>query len=300
MLHPAWLRQLVAPLLEPGVGASFGNRWFCPAAPTLGGLVRYAWNAAAVVPMTFLCIPRGGSMAIRRDAAERLDLVGRWSRAIVHDAPLRAAGLRVRFVPALMMVIGESCSLRFCADFVGRQLLWTRIDHPGWWGIALQMAAVSILWLAAGWVAVTAGQAGRWGDVRIILGAALSHIGILCGLLTLLNRVVWRLVSRQSAERPRWPWWAWTQLPLAVVVAHAVQAFTTWKACSSRRVRWRGVTYDLAGPWQVRLVREESMVSDTVGRSGESLSGRPERCLEFSHGGTYAEEIRRVCEWLAV
>src|SRR5262249_53483773 len=41
-----WLRALVAPLAEPGVGASSGYRWFAPEPPSFWALMRSVWDAA--------------------------------------------------------------------------------------------------------------------------------------------------------------------------------------------------------------------------------------------------------------
>ena len=42
---PGWLRALVAPLAEPGVGASTGYRWFLPDPPDFWSLMRGVWDA---------------------------------------------------------------------------------------------------------------------------------------------------------------------------------------------------------------------------------------------------------------
>jgi hypothetical protein len=42
-----WLRALVAPLAEPGVGASTGYRWFLPDPPDFWSLMRGVWDAVA-------------------------------------------------------------------------------------------------------------------------------------------------------------------------------------------------------------------------------------------------------------
>ena len=63
--HAAWLRELAAPLADPRVGVSSGNRWYMPAAATAGSLVRYLWNVAAVVQMYWYDIGWGGSLAIQ-------------------------------------------------------------------------------------------------------------------------------------------------------------------------------------------------------------------------------------------
>ncbi len=163
LAHPLWLRQSAAPLSESGVGAAFGNRWFMPSHGHWGSLVRYLWNVAAVVPMWLCNIPWGGTLAIRAKLLHECGLAEKWARAVVEDVPVRLAlaehGLRVRFVPSLMMVNREDCTFRFSFDFVTRQLTWARLYHPNWPVVVVHAActtaalAASLITILGGWAA---------------------------------------------------------------------------------------------------------------------------------------------------
>jgi len=66
-VNPGWLRALVAPLSEEGVGASTGYRWFTPVPPDFWSLMRGVWDAVAAGmlgpgPNRFVW---GGAAAIR-------------------------------------------------------------------------------------------------------------------------------------------------------------------------------------------------------------------------------------------
>ncbi len=125
--HSRWLRELVAPLRQPRVGAAFGNRWYMPRYGDWGSVVRYLWNAAAVVPMWLCSIPWAGTFAIRTKVLRDCGLLKKWSLVMAEDAPAKQAledqGLRLRFVPSLMMVNREDCTLAFGLDFIKRQPL---------------------------------------------------------------------------------------------------------------------------------------------------------------------------------
>ena len=99
--HAAWLRELAAPLKDPRVGVSSGNRWYMPAAPTAGSLVRYLWNAAAVVQMYWYEIGWGGSLAIQAKFLRQSDLRQRLANAFGEDSTIcrcaRAHGYRIAF-----------------------------------------------------------------------------------------------------------------------------------------------------------------------------------------------------------
>ena len=83
--YASWMRELVAPLGEAGVGATTGSRWYGPMRPSWGAMTRYAWNAAATVQMYWNRIAWGGSLAISVDALERAGLRERWQHAFGED-----------------------------------------------------------------------------------------------------------------------------------------------------------------------------------------------------------------------
>ena len=94
--HDTWLRELAAPLKDPRVGVSSGNRWYMPAKPTVGALVRYLWNAAAVVQMYWYKIGWGGSLAINTTFLRNSDLRQRLAKAFGEDSTIcRAPGPRI-------------------------------------------------------------------------------------------------------------------------------------------------------------------------------------------------------------
>ena len=132
--HAAWLRGLAAPLQDPRVGVASGNRWYMPAAPTAGSLVRYLWNVAAVVQMYWYDIGWGGSLAIRGKFLRESDLPRRLANGFSDDTTIcrcaRAYGYRLAFSPSLVMVNRETCSVQGVFGFLQRQLLAVRIAKP--------------------------------------------------------------------------------------------------------------------------------------------------------------------------
>lgn len=260
VVHRQWLRELVAPFADDRVGATFGNRWFMPPTASWGSLVRYLWNAAAIVPMYVFSIPWGGTLAIRRKAFDDAELLEKWGKAIVHDAPVKPLldeqRLRIRFVPSLMMPIREDCSLPFCLDFLKRQMTWTRLYHPHWWPVLLH-AIVTTGLIAAAIVMVPCGLVM---DRRIAYaagGALLGYVLVMCVLLAMIAAGVRRTLRRRGEHTGWFSLLAIVKLPFAVLLAQVVYLVAVALATFNRQVVWRGVTYAIDGPWSIRKLDEQ-------------------------------------------
>lgn len=273
--HRSLLRELVTPLLDPSTGAAFGNRWFVPDRANAGSLVRHLWNAGAVVPMTAFGIPWGGCMAMRRTAMVQAGLLDKWAHVIVHDAPVHSAmaalGLKTCFVPTLMMPIREGCTLSFCLDFVTRQLLWTRTYHPAWWFI-LGHALLAFVPLAMTGALLVDGafrehQPALW---TLSVGAA-SYLAVLSSLAVLIDECVRHVLRRAGEPLPPLDWRARFALPPTVVLTQALHLLAAIRASMMRHVRWRGVRYEIRGPWSVRLLEERTFREPEATKQGFSL-----------------------------
>jgi len=111
--HSTWLRELVVPLLDPGVGATTGNRWFMPKNPSIKATLRYLWNSFAICQMEYFRIAWGGSLAIKMNVVRQAGLLESWGQAFCEDTMiysiLRQQGLRLGFAPPLIMIsIGKT------------------------------------------------------------------------------------------------------------------------------------------------------------------------------------------------
>jgi ceramide glucosyltransferase len=100
-----WLRALVAPLSEPGVGASTGYRWFLPDPPDFWSLMRGVWDAVAAGTLGPGDNPFawGGAMAIRKEVFFDVRVPEFWQGALSDDYALsqavHAAGLSIAYAP---------------------------------------------------------------------------------------------------------------------------------------------------------------------------------------------------------
>ncbi len=269
--HRSWLRELATALQPESVGAATGNRWYMPNELSDGALIRYVWNAAAVVQMYWYRIAWGGTLAIKTDTIRQAKLIDRWSHAFCEDTMLRhqlsEIGQRVEFVPSLMMINREDCTVGSFYGWVQRQLLTAKLYHPLWYAVVGHgfSSAGLLLW---GWA--TAAYFLMRQDWLIALSVAAAMIAFQIALSLLLpwmESAVQPIVRARGEScdwnaqltRRRFAWSVW-----------ATQWVYTWALTTClfvRRVSWRGVEYDVHGSWKIHLLAYRPLQSDEPNRA---------------------------------
>ncbi|MBA4018440.1 MAG: hypothetical protein C0483_14835 [Pirellula sp.] len=245
-----WLRDLVAPLKNEKVGVVTGNRWYMPDGAEWGSLVRYFWNAGAFGQMWFNGMVWAGSMAMRRETIERINLLHHWSRVLSVDSTLyrvlRSSGLKAHFAPSVVLVNSEVTSLPSFNGWVRRQLVGAKSGKKSGWYVvllhAIELAGLQVCGVLLTLLACVSGnlQAG------LLSAAALALYWTNClGLAMLLEAGV-RHVAALNGQPRRWigPRHLLRLFP-AMVVTHFVYVADLLAACFCKRVSWRGVDYEL-------------------------------------------------------
>lgn len=258
VVHPNWLRHLISPLADYRIGATTGNRWYSPNRKNWGSLIRYMWNLSAVVQMYLYKIPWGGTLAMRTQLIRETGLLDKWKYSYTDDtsisSTLTAYNKQLKFVPSLLIVNSEECQMSWLFGWMRRQLFSSRVYHPFWLGVVgdslLTIFMPSLLLI----LGITAFISQDWESAI----AALSSYGIyIFGLFLIaiaLEKVIQRVII-QSRE---------TVSQISIVTAMRIfigvpitQWFYSLALISSYwmpRVLWRGVEYEVRGPWDVRLV----------------------------------------------
>jgi len=262
--YPEWLQDLTAPLSEPGVGGVNGVRWFVPMANNPGTLIRYLWNAGAVTQMAAFGIPWAGSLVLSRDAIRRSGLLEIWRHALCDDVSIvqAFAPLSLRMVPIgrVTMTCRETVSWLGCFQFVTRQLLVARLHHPRWRSILAFGVLVSLALLASLTLAVVAILTRSWNVAIVSLSTLIvDFVGLSIGLWA-IERYIQSLQVARGQPGWRVPWQAFACLPFAQIFHLAALI----AASCMPRVTWRGITYEIRGPSDVRVV-EYRPFSPTTG-----------------------------------
>jgi cellulose synthase/poly-beta-1,6-N-acetylglucosamine synthase-like glycosyltransferase len=238
-----WLRALVAPLAEPGVGASTGYRWFTPVPPTFWTLMRCVWDAVALSRLGpgDCGFAWGGAMAIRRKTFHELDIGAHWKNTVSDDyalsAAVRAAGLTIAFAPGALVPCYEHITAGRLFAWMRRQMTITRVYNGRLWWLALIAHFFYCGGMAASIVASIRGS-------RLAEWALIAQLSP--GMLKGLNRATLAKAALPECEawfkRHQWVHAMW--VPLATwlwLVALVSSAF-------GNTIHWRGNRYKLRRP----------------------------------------------------
>lgn len=255
-----WLRSLVAPLHDESIGATTGYRWFIPVAGGLVSQLRSVWNASIASALgerggKNFCW--GGSTAIRKSTFDLLNVVERWQGTVSDDFTLtrvlQEAKLPIHFVPACLVASVGDCTARELLEFTNRQLQITRVYAAHLWKPLLIGSLLFCVVFFGGLALLT---------VRVILdlpyglllaaliliyllGAAKAYIRLKAVAIPLASHKK-RLSQSLPAQLLLWPF------------ASALYLFNAVAAAFSRRIKWRGITYELKSATEAVIISRES------------------------------------------
>lgn len=256
-----WLKQLVAPLAVETLGASSGYRWFVPEDGGFASRLRGVWNssiASALGGNTSKNFCWGGSTAIRRSTFERLEIGERWRGTVSDDFTLtrilREAGLPIHFTPNCLVPSFGDCDFRELFEFTTRQIKITRVYASHLWLPLLLGSALFTLVFFGG---------------LILLLLQIVQILTPSKLLPVVLFIIFALGSAKAFIR-----WRAVSIPLAPhrsalrrdLLAHLLlwplasllYLYNTIVAGRSRRILWRGITYELKSPDEAVIISRDS------------------------------------------
>jgi ceramide glucosyltransferase len=255
-----WLRSLVAPLRDERVGAATGYRWFVAAKGGVAAHLRSVWNASIASALgedgqKNFCW--GGSTAIRRATFEKLKVSERWRGTVSDDftlmRTLREAKLPIEFVPACLVASVGRCGVRELFEFTTRQLKITRVYASHFWRSVLLGSLLFTLVFFGGIALVIA---------RLALGLPAVIPSVLLMLIFLLGAAKGLIRLRAVAVvLPEYPVASFSALAAHVgfwPITSLLYLYNALVATFSRRIKWRGITYELKSPTEAVIIARES------------------------------------------
>lgn len=254
-----WLGSLVAPLEDERIGAATGYRWFIPVKGGFSSNLRAVWNASIASALSDRADKNfcwGGATAILRSTFENLEMLERWKGTLSDDfaltRTLRGARLPIYFVPACLTPSLEDCSFGETLEFTTRQLKITRVYASHLWKAALIGSALFVSVFFGGIViVVTRASLGMPYALPLSLLGLIFALGAWKSHLRL--KAVWLALKPSESQMRKSTLAHLTLWPLA----SALYLYNSISAAFSRRLQWRGISYELKSPTETVIMRNE-------------------------------------------
>ena len=201
---------------------------------------------------------------MRRSVFKTAKVLEHWRSAVSDDfavtRALQSLKLPIVFVPQCLTASYESCSLSQLFEFTTRQIKITRVYAPHLWKSVLLGSVIFALTFWGGLLLIA---------VRAALGLSFTTPAVLLLIIFTMGAMKsdlrWQAVSQfinkersgpislRFAHTTLWP------------LASSVYLYNAITAAVSRRITWRGITYDLKSPNETVVV-SRSVTTPTVSR----------------------------------
>ena len=251
----SWLHRLVAPLSDSRIGATTTMRWFIPNQNDLATAVLAAWNAAVVTMLgdhaKNFCW--GGGTAIRRALFEEMGMLDVWQHSFSDDYSLtmmiERTARQIVFLPECLTPSYVETDFAGLLEFTTRQVRITRVYRPQMWVTALATHFLYCFTLLLGFLLAfeltLASRPAFHVTTLLVLTMLLAAIR---GALRVVG-VTEALPSLRSLVMSQA--WIYILLPAMVPFLYLLNFFAS---LFGRRLKWRGIEYELISRDQTRVV----------------------------------------------
>jgi ceramide glucosyltransferase len=251
----SWLQRLASPLSDSRIGATTTMRWFIPNDNGLPTALLAAWNASVVTMLgpheKNFCW--GGGTAIRRALFEQIGMLDVWQYSFSDDysmtRTIESGRRQIVFLPECLTSSFVQTDFRGLLEFTNRQVRITRVYRPQMWATAFATHFLYCLTLILGLILTLnltiASRPAFHVTTLVVLPLILAAIR---GALRVIG-----VTESLSSFRSQIMGQSWIYILLAVFIPflYLVNFFST---TFGRRLRWRGMEYELISPEQTRVL----------------------------------------------
>ena len=250
----SWLHHLVAPLGDVRIGAATTMRWFIPNRNNLATALLAAWNAPVVTMLSEkgrnFCW--GGGTAIRRSIFEQSGVLDEWKNSVSDDYSLTRALERnnrsIVFLPECLTLSYVETDFHGFLEFTNRQILITRIYANKVWTPTAATHFLYCLTLLFGTLLILSDLLAQRPALHLV---TLTFLPLLLSAIRGSIRLIGVTEALPSA-RSQITGQAWIYVLLTVFIPF-LYLVNFVNSLLTRRIRWRGLTYELISPEQTRV-----------------------------------------------
>jgi cellulose synthase/poly-beta-1,6-N-acetylglucosamine synthase-like glycosyltransferase len=250
-----WLRRLVAPLNDKQVGAATTIRWLIPNRHNLATALLATWNASIVTMLiekgNNFCW--GGGTAIRRSVFDEVRVFEEWYHSVSDDysmtRALRHAGRSIVFVPECLTPTYVDVDFWGLLEFTNRQILITKVYSKKNWASG---AATHLLYCLTLPIGLEVTLSNLFATLPAFHLAVLTFVPMLLAAIRGGLRVAaaTEILQPSGAEIVGQ---AWMYIVLGILIPYLF-LLNFVMSLFTRKIRWRGITYELISPQQTRIL----------------------------------------------
>jgi cellulose synthase/poly-beta-1,6-N-acetylglucosamine synthase-like glycosyltransferase len=251
----SWLRRMVAPLIDARYGAATTMRWLIPNRSNLPTWLLTAWNAPVVTMLTEngnnFCW--GGGTSIRRTVFEQCGVLQEWQHSISDDYSmtnaLERSGKPILFLPECLTVSFADTNFADLLEFTNRQILITRVYADKMWRTAFATHFLFCLTFLLGLILTLGDVIATRPSLPI---AGLTFLPLLLASIRGALRVV-AVADLLPAYRSQVNVQSWIYVSIGVLIPF-LYLVNFVSSLLSRKIRWRGIRYELVSTQETRVL----------------------------------------------
>jgi hypothetical protein len=230
-------------------------RWLLPNRNNFATALLAAWNAPIVTMLseTGKNFCWGGGTGIRRSVFDQSGVAEEWQHSVSDDysmtRALERASRSIMFLPECIVPSFVETDFAGLMEFTNRQVLITRVYAEKMWGIAAGTHLLYCLSLTVGTFLTIDDFIATRPAFHL---AALTFLPVLLAMIrgalrtTGVSEVLPAYRSQINSAA-----WIYVLLPVFIPFLYLVNFITS---LVTRKIRWRGVIYELIAPEQTRVL----------------------------------------------